>query len=119
MAQRGKTYVWQFTIGLGFLSGLWTAIGIDPEQVILNLLGTVSGEILQNATLQQAFIVLPTILFVISVWGAYRKGKVLGLASVLVAYLAGLSVLVALWTSLVLLLAAVAIGYIAPGRRRS
>ena len=28
-----KTYIWQFTIGLGFLSGLWTAIGIDPEEV--------------------------------------------------------------------------------------
>lgn len=117
MAKRGRTYVWQFTIGLGFLSGLWTAIGIDPEQVILNLLGTVSGEILQNAAIRQAFIILPTILLVLSVWGAYRKGKVLGLASVLIAYLAGLSILVALWTSLVLLLAAIAIGYLAPRRR--
>ena len=119
MAKRGKNYVWQFTIGLGFLSGLWTAIGIDPGQVILNLIGTVSNEILQNPAVRQAFIILPTILLILSVWGAYRKGKVLGLASVLIAYLAGLSVLVALWTSIVLLLAAIAIGYLAPGRRRS
>ncbi len=45
MATRGRTYIWQFTIGLGFLSGLWSAIGIDPKDVILNLLGMVTGEI--------------------------------------------------------------------------
>lgn len=118
MAQRGRTYVWQFTIGLGFLSGLWTAIGIDPEQVLLNLIGTVSSEISANAWIREAFIVLPTLLLIFSVWGAYRKGKALGLASVLIAYIAGLSILVSLWSALVLLLAAIAIGYLAPRKRR-
>ena len=100
MAKRSRTYIWQFTIGLGFLSGLWTAIGIDPEEVVLNLLGTVTGEIFPDPTLRQLFIILPTLLLLVSVWGAYKKGKALGLASVLIAYVAGLSVLVALWTSL-------------------
>ena len=90
MAKRSRTYIWQFTIGLGFLSGLWTAIGIDPEEVILNLLGTVTGEIFPDPTLRQLFILLPTLLLLISVLGAYKKGKVLGLASVLIAYMAGL-----------------------------
>ena len=117
MAKRSRTYIWQFTIGLGFLSGLWTAIGIDPEEVILNLIGTTTGEIFPDPTLRQLFILLPTILFVFSVWGAYKKGKVLGLASVLIAYVAGLSILVALWTSLLLLLAAIVTGYLATGRR--
>jgi small-conductance mechanosensitive channel len=119
MAKRSRAYIWQFTIGLGFLSGLWTAIGIDPGGVILNLLGTVTGEIIPDPTIRQLFILLPTILLLISVWGAYKKGKVLGLASVLIAYVAGLSVLVALWTSLVLLIAAIATGYLATGRSRS
>ena len=117
MAKRSRTYIWQFTIGLGFLSGLWTAIGIDPEEVILNLLGTVTGEIFPDPTLRQLFIILPTILLLLSVWGAYKKGKVLGLVSVLIAYVAGLSILVALWTSLLLLLAAIVTGYLATGRR--
>jgi small-conductance mechanosensitive channel len=119
MAKRSRTYIWQFVIGLGFLSGLWTALGIDPGEVIFNLLGTVTGEILTDAVVQQVFIVLPTILLLISVRGAYKRGKVLGLASVLIAYLAGLSILVALWTSLVLLVAAIATGYLATSRRRS
>ena len=117
MARRTKTYIWQFTIGLGFLSGLWTAIGIDPEEVVLNLLGTVTGEIFPDPTLRQLFIILPTLLLLISVWGAYKKGKTLGLASVLIAYVAGLSVLVALWTSVLLLIAAIVTGYLATGRR--
>jgi small-conductance mechanosensitive channel len=117
MAKRSRTYIWQFTIGLGFLSGLWTAIGIDPQEVVLNLLGTVTGVVFPDPTLRQLFIVLPTILLLISVWGAYKKGKTLGLASVLIAYVAGLSVLVALWTSVLLLIAAMVTGYLATGRR--
>jgi small-conductance mechanosensitive channel len=117
MVKRSRTYIWQFTIGLGFLSGLWTAIGIDPEEVILNLLGTVTGEIFPDPTLRQLFILLPLLLLLFSVWGAYKRGKVLGLASVLIAYVAGLSILVALWTSLFLLFAAIVTGYLATGRR--
>jgi hypothetical protein len=117
MAKRSRTYIWQFTIGLGFLSGLWTAIGIDPEEVVFNLLGTVTGEIFPDPALRQLFIILPTLLLLISVFGAYKKGKALGLASVLIAYVAGLSVLVALWTSVVLLIAAMVTGYLATGRR--
>jgi predicted branched-subunit amino acid permease len=119
MAKRSRTYIWQFTIGLGFLSGLWTAIGIDPREVILNLLGTVTGDILPDPAIRQLFIILPAVLLLISIRGAYKKGKSLGLASVLIAYIAGLSVLVALWTALVLLGAAVICGYLATSRRRS
>ncbi len=118
MAKRSRTYIWQFVIGLGFLSGIWTAIGIDPEEVILNLLGSVTGEIYPDPTLRQLFIILPTILLLLSIWGAYKKGRVLGLVSVVIAYMAGLSILVALWPSLVLLLAAIVTGYLAPGCRR-
>jgi len=70
-----------------------------------------------DPTLRQLFILLPTILLLISVWGAYKKGKTLGLASVLIAYVAGLSVLVALWTSVIFLIAAMVTGYLATGRR--
>lgn len=119
MAGRSKRYIWQFTIGLGFLSGLWTAIGIDPAEVILNLLGTFTGEANPDPTVREIFVIVPVILLLLSVRGAYKKGKVLGLASVLIAYVAGLSILVALWTSLVLLVAAIATGYLATSRRRS
>jgi hypothetical protein len=117
MTKRRRTYIWQFTIGFGFLSGLWTAIGIDPEEVILNLLGTVTGQIWPDPAVGQFFILLPAIILIISVRDAYKKGHIPGLASVLIAYIAGLAILVALWTSLILLLAAIVTGYLATGRR--
>lgn len=118
MAKRSRTYIWQFTIGLGFLSGLWSAIGIDPQDVILNLLGMVTGEIYPDPQIRLLFVLLPLLLLLISVWGAYKRGKILGLASVFIAYAAGLSILVALWTSILLLAAAIATGYLATSRRR-
>lgn len=117
MAKKSRTYIWQFVIGFGFLSGIWTALGINPEEVIFNALGTVSGTIYPDPTLRQLFIIIPTILFLFSVYRAYKKGRVLGLVAVIIAYLAGLSILVSLGTTIALLLVAMVIGYLAPGRR--
>jgi len=117
MAKKSRTYVWQFVIGLGFLSGLWTAIGIDPEAVILNALGRAAGTIIADENVRTLFVILPTILLLFSIYGAYRKGRVMGLAAVIVAYLAGISILVSTGTALLLLLAAVIIGLLATNRR--
>jgi len=118
MAKRSTAYIWQFVIGFGFLSGIWTAIGIDPEEVILTLLGTVTGSLVSDPTIRQIFIILPTIILLVSVYSAYKKGKIPGLIAVVVAYLAGLSILVSLQTTAILLLAAVVIGFFATRGRR-
>ena len=117
MAKKSRTYLWQFVIGLGFLSGLWTAIGIDPEAVILNALGKAADIIYPDPNIRTLFILLPTVLLLISVYGAYRKGRVPGLVAVIVAYLAGLSILVSTFTALVLLLAALVLGFLATNHR--
>lgn len=117
MARRSKTYLWQVVIGFGFLSGVWTAIGIDPEEVILNLLGTAVTAAYPDPTLRTLFIVLPTILLLWSVWQAYKKGKVFGLIAVILAYVAGLSILLSLTTTVILLVAALIVGYLATNRR--
>ncbi|MCX6682556.1 MAG: hypothetical protein NTY71_06185 [Methanoregula sp.] len=117
MAKKSRTYIWQFVISLGFLSGIWTAIGLDPQEVILNALGNVAGTVYPDPNVQYLFIILPTILLSLSIIGAYTRGRLLGLVSVIVAYLAGLSILVSFWTALVLLIIAVVIGYLATNRR--
>lgn len=117
MARRSRTYLWQFVISLGFLSGVWTAIGLDPEEVILNAVGTAVTAVYPDDTLRTLFIVLPTALLLFSAYGAYRKGKIPGIVAVIVAYLAGLSILVSLATTLVLLAAALVIGYLTTNRR--
>jgi energy-converting hydrogenase Eha subunit E len=117
MAKKSRTYIWQFVIGLGFLSGLWTAIGIDPQVVILDVLGTVANTIYSDPAIRSLFLILPAILLLLSVFGAYTRGRLPGLISVIVAYLAGLSILVSTMTALVLLGIAIIIGYLAPNRR--
>ena len=104
-------------IGFGFLSGLWTAIGIDPEEVLLNVLGKAVDAVYPNPDIHTLFLVLPTLLLLISVFSAYKKGRVPGLVAVIVAYAAGLSILVSVTSALLLLFLAIVIGCIATNRR--
>ena len=117
MAKKSRTYIWQFVIGLGFLSGLWTAIGIDPQEMILNILGNAAGSVYSDPAIRFLLLILPTILFILSILGAYKKGKVPGLISVIVAYFAGLSILIPTFTALVFPGIAIIIGYLATNRR--
>jgi hypothetical protein len=117
MAKRSRAYIWQFVIGLGFISGVGTAIGIDPETVILNVAGDIIGTVYSDPGFRSILIILPAVLLVISVVGAYRRGRVLGLISVIVAYISGLSILVSIMTSAILLIVAVITGYFATNRR--
>jgi hypothetical protein len=115
--KKSRTYIWQFVIGLGFLSGLWTAIGIDPQAVILDVLGNVVDTVYSDPAIRSLFLILPIILLLLSVLGAYTRGRFLGLISVVVAYLAGLFILVSTATALIFLGVAIIIGYLAPNRR--
>ena len=117
MAKKSRSYIWQFVIGLGFLSGLWTAIGIDPQAFFFNILGKAVETVYSDPVIRSLFLILPVILFLVSVYGAYNQGRYLGLISVIIAYLAGLFILDATLTALGLLGIAILTGYIAPKRQ--
>jgi len=117
MAKKSRTYIWQFVIGLGFLSGLWTATGIDPQAVIVGVLGNLVDTVYSDPAIRSLFLILPTILLILSILGAYTRGRLLGLISVILAYLAGLFILVSTVTALVFFGVAIIIGYLAPDRR--
>jgi hypothetical protein len=116
MAKKSRTYIWQFVIGLGFLSGLWTAIGIDPQAVILDVIGNIVDMVYSDPAIRSLFLILPMILLLLSVLGAYTRGRFPGLISVIIAYLAGLLFLVSTVTALVFLGIAIIIWYLAPNR---
>jgi len=118
MAKKSRRFVWQFVIGLGFLSGIWTAVGLDPEDVLISAVGTAVSTVYPSTLVRYLFLILPTILLIISVIGAYQKGKGLGLVSVLVAYGAGLVLLSSPVFGLALLGLAAGIGYCAASKRR-
>ena len=118
MAKKFHRFIWQFVIGLGFLSGLWTAVGIDPEGILISALGSAVSTISPDPTLRALFLILPTLLLIGSVIGAYRNGRVPGLVSVLVSYGAGLVILSSAITGLALLGVAVVLAYYSTRKRR-
>ena len=73
MAKKFHRFIWQFVIGLGFLSGLWTAVGIDPEGILISALGSAVSTISPDPALRALFLILPTLLLMGSVIGAYPE----------------------------------------------
>ncbi|HVP97639.1 hypothetical protein [Methanoregula sp.] len=118
MAKKVHRFIWQFVIGFGFLSGLWTAIGINPENVLINALGTAVTAQYSDPALHTFFLLLPTLILIVSVAGAYINGRVPGLVAVLLAYVAGLVILSHLVAGLVVLCAAMVVAYYAARSRR-
>lgn len=117
IAKKSGLFIRQSVIGFGFLSGLFTAIGIDPEEAIIEVAGRTIHSFYPDPGVSSLFVILPTILLLISIWTAYRFGGVIGLASVVLAYFAGLGVFVSLYSAALLLAASVALGYFATNRR--
>ncbi len=116
MAKKSRRYIWQSVIGLGFLSGLWTSVGIDPEEVIITALGTAVNQLYPDPTIRLLFVILPTLLLVATIFAAYKSGKLWGLVSVVVAYIAGLLIVSSLLTGLVLLSGAIILGGVSTTR---
>jgi hypothetical protein len=117
MAKKSGLFIRQFVIGLGFLSGIFTAIGIDPQVILLRIIGNAVGSVYPGPQVSYMFFILPTVLLLISLIAAFMKGKVLGLVSVVVAYCSGVLIFISAVLSIMLLLLAVALGFLATNRR--
>jgi hypothetical protein len=108
----GRAFVQEFVLGLGFLSGLWIYVGVDPKAEIFKIFYNIIQSISPNPLYSFLFWFIPALLTVIAVVGAYRTGGVLGIAAVVLAFFAGL--LINTPTAIILLLAAIIAGFAAP-----
>jgi len=115
MNNQSKRFVKQFVLGFGFLSGVWVRIGFDPEDYVLNYAYTFLDYIFPGNVLSPWFWIIPVLLLVASIFGAYKNGKVLGILSVFIAFMAGLSVPDLYF--LVLLVLAIIVGFIASKKK--
>jgi hypothetical protein len=116
MRKKSNLFIWESVIGLGFLSGIWTAIGISPQSVLLGLVEKSTESLYLDPSIRFALLILPTLLLVISIITAYRRGKITGLFSVVLAYIGGLSILTSPPSALLLLGCAIFIGILAMNR---
>jgi hypothetical protein len=113
MQKKSKLFIWESVIGLGFLSGIWTAAGINPQTIILGLVEKSTETVYPDPVISTLILVLPTIILIISIITAYRRGKIPGLFSVIIAYVSGLLVLSSTWPAILLLCCAIGIGILA------
>jgi hypothetical protein len=109
----GKSFIGQFVLGFGFLSGFWIRVGVSPQQVVISALGNfVHTSISPHPLLYSIFLVLPALFTTFALVGAWWSGGILGLIAVGLAFLAGM--LVPAFVCIPLILGAIVLGAIAP-----
>jgi len=76
-----------FVIGVGFVSGFWIAIGVNPEAEITGAFAEALESILPGSGV--AVLLIPVISLAVSLFVAYGMGGLLGLAAIGVACIGG------------------------------
>ena len=113
MDKKAEYFVNEFVIGFGFLSGLWLAIGRDPQAEIFKAFATIIKTLNPNSGFGQLFFIIPIIIFVCSSLVTYFIGGKLGCVAVVFGFLGGLLTLVSPWISTILLFIGMGLGIIA------
>jgi hypothetical protein len=108
--KKAEYFVNEFVVGLGFLSGLWSAVGVDPETEIFKAFSTIITALNPNSGFDILFFVLPIVILIVSILGAYSMGGRLGLVAVGCGFIGGLLILLSPTISVILLLAGMVMG---------
>ena len=108
----GKSFVQEFVLGFGFLSGLWIHAGVDPEAEIIKALSSIVLQLAPNPMYSFAFWIIPIIATLGSLVGSYFLGGWLGLIAVGLAFLGG--IFISSGFGVFCLIIGVILGFIAP-----
>jgi len=111
MKDSGEIFIREFVIGLGFLSGLWISIGINPESEIIKAFAQVLKELGSN--LGFLFYIIPIIVFIGSIFVAYQQGGKLGLFAIGAGFLGGLLIVPASILGVIFVIVGFVLGLIA------
>lgn len=111
----GLSFVQEFVLGFGFLSGLWIHVGVNPESEILRAFAQVVEELAPSSGFSLIFWLVPIIGLVASVTGSYFIGGWFGLVAVSLAFLGG--VFIDSTFGVILLVVGVLLGFAAPMMR--
>jgi len=108
----GKSFVQEFVMGFGFLSGLWIYAGINPETEIIKAFATVIQELSPNPMYSFLFWIIPIIGTLISLGGSYFLGGWVGLIAVFFAFIGG--IFIGSTFGIICLVIGIVVGFIAP-----
>lgn len=85
----GEIFVREFVIGLGFVSGLFWRVGVDPEAVVFSALLDIYRQLAPDTRWSWYFWIAPFVITTTSWVGAYILGGGLGLLAVILALAGG------------------------------
>jgi len=108
----GKSFVQEFVLGFGFLSGLWIYAGVNPETEIIKAFSSVIQELSPNPMYSFVFWLIPIIGTLVSLGGSYFIGGWVGLIAVFFALIGG--IFISSTFGVICLVIAILIGFFAP-----
>ena len=110
-------FINEFVIGLGFLSGLWIAVGIDPLAEVFKAFATILNTFNPDSGFGFLFFVIPIIILICSILVTYVMGGELGLVAVGCGFFGGLLILISPIISAILLVLGMGVGIVAVNLR--
>ena len=116
MADIGEKFVQEFVIGFGFLSGIFLAIGIDPEETIIkSIIDLLAQYDPQLAGLYAIiFSIVSVFILIATIIASFRLGGILGLIAISLGFVAGFFILSQTVLGIILLIIAFVLGQYAP-----
>lgn len=107
-----KTFFKEFIVLFGFFTGVWRAIGVNPEAEIFNALKIIIDTLNPGNGISLWFSVLPVLLFIITLIIIYFIARMWGIAAVSCGFIGGLLILLSPVLSIIFLLIGWILGYI-------
>lgn len=116
MTSKGERFVQEFVIGFGFLNGIFFAIGIDPEGLLIQTLIDLIAELNPEMAGLYAIVfgIVSILILIVFVLASYSFGGVIGLIAVIIAFISGAILLSFAIGGAILLILAILLGLFAP-----
>lgn len=114
MARRTQVFLKESVIFFGFLNGLFLALGVNPGAALLDVLRSVTENLIgESGWVALVFTLLPIVLVVAALYFIYKRGGWLGFLAVALAFVAGLWLLAEPAWGAAMLAGAVLLGVVA------
>lgn len=117
--KKSEIFFREFVLGVGFVSGFWIALGVNPEAVIFESFREVMETINPDSGFGYLFTLIPLLSTVCSLIGAYTMGGKVGIFALALAFVGGLVFLSGPLMSVILLIASMFIGSVGVDNNRN
>lgn len=98
----------ELVIGFGFLSGVWTALGINPAEKIMEFIRPIIENV--HPLAKTILIAVPLCITIYMLARIYIQGGIIGALAVFAAFIAGTFLFTATITSIIVLGCALILG---------